>query len=153
MEADIRKLTRNPDDSDDEDEKKKKKPKVSYLAEELAKYSKGRSGRKGKGKKDEGDILAALNSFRGKLQASMDVESSEAKEAEDGEGLEVDDDTAFLSHRLTFPKDNEEESTKAERDYEVIDPRQRGARAKEEERERKRLANAGKGRKPGGSRR
>jgi len=51
--------------------------------------------------------------------------------------MDVDDDTGFLSHRLQFPKDNAEEVNKAERDYEVIDPRQRGARAREEERERK----------------
>lgn len=52
-------------------------------------------------------------------------------------GLEVDDDVDWLSHRLHFPKGNEEEVNKAERDYEVIDPRARASRAKEEEREKK----------------
>ena len=65
-------------------------------------------------------------------------------------GIEVDDDRGFMNHALHFPKDDGEESRKAERDYEVIDPRQRGARAKEEERERKRLAKARGG---GGGRR
>ena len=54
-------------------------------------------------------------------------------------GIEVDDDRGFLSHALHFPKDDGEESRKAERDYEVIDPRERGAKAREEERERKRV--------------
>lgn len=63
-------------------------------------------------------------------------------------GIEVDDDRGFLSHALHFPKDDGEESRKAEKDYEVIDPRERGAKAKEEERERKRAMKA----RGGGSR-
>ena len=63
-------------------------------------------------------------------------EEGEAKPAGEEGGMEVDDDVGFLGHLLHFPKGNEEEVLKAERDYEVIDPRQRGARAKEEERER-----------------
>lgn len=154
MEAEIRKLAkkRAGDDSDDED--MKKKPKTSYLQAELAKYTTGKGRKKGK-RKDEGDVLAALDSFRGKLQSTMlvDDEAATATEpAEDGEaavpageeaGMEVDDDTGFMSHALHFPKDDGEEGIKAERDYEVIDPRQRSAKAKEEERERKRLAKSG----------
>jgi peptidyl-prolyl cis-trans isomerase SDCCAG10 len=68
---------------------------------------------------------------------------------EEDVGIEVDDDCGFMTHALHFPKDDGEESKKAERDYEVIDPRQRGARAKEEERERKR---AMKSRGGGGTR-
>jgi peptidyl-prolyl cis-trans isomerase SDCCAG10 len=56
--------------------------------------------------------------------------------------MEVDDDQGFMSHALHFPKDDGEESRKAERDFEVIDPRERGAKAKEEERERKRAMKA-----------
>ncbi len=67
-----------------------------------------------------------------------DVVETEKVGAEEGAGMEVDDDTGFLSHQLSFPKGNEEEVSKAERDYEVIDPRQRGARAREEEREKRR---------------
>lgn len=154
MEAEIRKLTRKARGEDSDDEPAKKKPKKSYLEEEMAKYAKSRGvhkkGKDGK-KKDEGDVLAALSSFRSKLK---DIEIVPAEEPEEGaaeqpkegspeqgaeeEGMEVDDDTGFMSHALHFSKDNAEEVMKAERDYEVIDPRQRGARAREEERERKR---------------
>jgi peptidyl-prolyl cis-trans isomerase SDCCAG10 len=129
------------------------------LEEELAKYSKGKGlSKKGK-KKDEGDVLAALNSFRGKLKNSTfeglgrgndDVktggdaggEKAELPAGEEDPGMEVDDDQGFMSHALHFPKDDGEESRKAERDFEVIDPRERGAKAKEEERERKRAMKA-----------
>ena len=62
--------------------------------------------------------------------------------AEDGaeDGMEVDNDIEWLRHRLEFPKDDGQESARAEHDYEVIDPRARGARAKEEERARKKDA-------------
>jgi len=136
------------------------------LEEEMAKYSKGRAMHKKGKRKDEGDILATLNSFRSRLQSTiadrhdddgedddddelhtkMHVDGTNGEEdaaaavlgaGEDDPGMEVDNDTGFLSHALCFPKDNSEEVNKAQRDYEVIDPRQRGARAKEEERERK----------------
>ncbi|KAG0694871.1 cyclophilin-like domain-containing protein [Suillus ampliporus] len=162
MEGEIRRLTRKREggeDSDEEAARKKNKQTKSYLDEELAKYSKGRGlQKKGKGKKDEGDVLAALNSFRGLLQSNANSEMEDAEEEGDraddsgggtvpgGEdpGIEVDDDRGFIGHALHFPKDDGEESRKAERDYEVIDPRQRGARAREEERERKRTAMKGK---------
>lgn len=161
MEAEIRKLTRRREGgevSDEEAEGKKAKTQKSYLAEELAKYSKGRGlQKKGKGRKDEGDVLAAMNKFRGMLQASStstwgaNESEEEVHGDEDGEGegeiktqedggMEVDDDRGFMNHALHFPKDDGEETRKAERDYEVIDPRQRSARAQEEERERKRAA-------------
>lgn len=151
MEAEIRRLARRGGDSDDEPVAKKQKK--SYLDEEMAKYSqrrgvqkKGKDGRR----KDEGDVLATLNSFRSKLQSTKLDEAPEDAEAveepqipnPDDPGMEVDDDRGFLSHALRFPKGNEEEVAKAERDYEVIDPRQRGARARDEERERKRAAKA-----------
>ena len=111
--------------------------------------------RQGK-KKDESDILATLSSFRDKLQnmrsdsppatrdERMEVEQPQEAAGQDGgaeeEGLEIDDDVEWLRHRLQFPKDNGQESARAEHDYEVIDPRARGARAKEEERVRKKDA-------------
>ncbi|KAF8883330.1 cyclophilin-like domain-containing protein [Gymnopilus junonius] len=169
MEAEIRKLQKRGIDSDEE-EAAKKKPKKSYLNEELAKYAKGRGLHKKGKKRDEGDVLAALSSFRGKLQSSMAVgdEPEEAGgasaavatasvAADEGkglggggggaeeEGMEVDDDTGFLGHSLHFAKDNTEETIKAERDYEVIDPRQRGAKAREEDRERRKAALKAKG--------
>ena len=163
LEKDIKKLDSRRgggSDSDSEAERAKRKPKKSHLEEELAKYSKGRGlkGRKDeKGKRNEGDVLSKLNAFRSKLKnfdGGEDAESASGPnereaigETDDtgvapgGDGeeaaMEVDNDTDFLSHRLYFPKDNNEEVEKAEREYEVIDPRQRSARAKEEERERK----------------
>ncbi|KAJ7147698.1 cyclophilin-like domain-containing protein [Mycena crocata] len=171
MEAEIRTLARRRGGGDSDDElealRNAKKSKKSYLEEELARYAKGK-GLHSKGKRrDEGDVLAALSSFRGKLAATMAVDDDEkegegggekADDAmEDGEappklgydedpGMEVDDDAGFMGHALRFPKDDGEETRKAERDYEVIDPRQRGARAKEEERERKRAQKAKAGR-------
>ncbi|KAE9405280.1 cyclophilin-like protein [Gymnopus androsaceus JB14] len=171
MEAEIRKLTkRRGGDDDDSDDERKKKPKVSYLEAELGKYASSR-GLKKKGKrKDEGDILDALNAFRGKLQSALpdDPEDEGAPDGsvavtdgdvaekpqptqaplEEDPGMEIDDDRGFLGHALHFPKDDGEETRKAERDYEVIDPRQRGARAKEEERARKakvKLRDGGRG--------
>ncbi|GAW04465.1 cyclophilin-like protein [Lentinula edodes] len=124
-------------------------------------------GSKGKGRaKDERDVLNVLNAFRGKLQMALPAapeDDSEGKIGADGTennllkheeaketqpppanfpvgedpGIEIDNDRGFLGHSLHFPKDDGEESRKAERDYEVIDPRQRGARAKEEEKARK----------------
>lgn len=73
--------------------------------------------------------------------------------------MEVDNDFEFLGHRLTFARDNdladEQERNKAVRDYEVIDPRVRGAQAKEEERDRKRRdkERRGGGRGEGGGKR
>ena len=100
-----------------------------------------------------------LDGFRGRLKDfqstssalekdkdpdEMDVDKEAVGEATPaGEGLEVDTDRGFLGHLLTFPKDNSEEVNKAEREYEVIDPRQRGARAKQEERDKR---NAARGR-------
>ncbi|KAJ7811224.1 cyclophilin-like domain-containing protein [Mycena olivaceomarginata] len=175
MEAEIRSLARRRgggDDSDDELEamrKAKKGKTTSYLEEELARYAKGKGlHARGKRRKDESEVLAALSSFRGKL-AGVAVEEEMPGLGEEGEdggegasgkdgggapklgydedpGMEVDDDAGFMGHALRFPKDDGEESIKAERDYEVIDPRQRGARAKEEERERKRAQKAKAGR-------
>ncbi|KAI0698351.1 cyclophilin-like domain-containing protein [Cytidiella melzeri] len=155
IEADIRKLDRKAHGDDSDDEPARKKQKKSYLEEEMAKYANSRNarpkGKDGKRKKDEGDVLAALNSFRNKLKSVAPEPAEDQEDAgsgieetaavatgEEDPGQEVDDDIGFMSHLLSFPKENNEEVEKAERDYEVIDPRQRGARAKEEERERKR---------------
>ncbi|KAF9480335.1 cyclophilin-like protein [Pholiota conissans] len=163
MEAEIRKLQKRRDGPDSDDEAARKKPKKSYLGEELAKYSGSRGMHKKGRKRDEGDVLAALSSFRGKLQGTMFVdepEESDDKGKAEGEGaeassatvaggeeegMEVDDDTGFMAHALHFPKGNQEETDKAERDYEVIDPRARGAKAREEERDRKKAAIKAKG--------
>ncbi|KAJ7664004.1 cyclophilin-like domain-containing protein [Mycena polygramma] len=167
MEAEIRSLARRRGGGGDSDDElaamRKTKKSKSYLEEELARYAKGK-GLHTKGKRrDEGDVLALLNSFRGKLASVSVEEEMPAAEGVDADadaggeeapklgydedpGMEVDDDAGFMGHALRFPKDDGEETRKAERDYEVIDPRQRGARAKEEERERKRAAKAKAGR-------
>lgn len=109
-----------------------------------------------KGRRNESDVLSKLDAFKSKLKSTFlddddDAQPTpEAREAsidggprEDGEAepeeaaMEIDNDRDFLAHKLYFPKDNNDEVEKAQREYEVIDPRQRGARAREEERERK----------------
>jgi peptidyl-prolyl cis-trans isomerase SDCCAG10 len=154
MEAEVKRLARRRDGVDSEEERNTKKTKnKSHLEEELAKYEKGRGVHRKGHKKDESDVLAALAGFRSKLQTSMvakdDDEMMDASSANDetvtqsiegveGEAvMEVDGDLGFMGHLLQFPKGNEEEVQKAERDYEVIDPRARGAQARQEERERK----------------
>lgn len=148
--------TGGSDSESDGNGRRNKKTKHSYLEEELAKYEKGRglkSKKDGRGRKakDEGDVLAKMDAFKSKLKGSfLDADEPQADSGTVDEGaitnpdgenaevaMEIDNDTGFLSHKLLFPKDNDEEVAKAERDYEVIDPRQRSARAKEEERERK----------------
>ncbi|KAJ7065459.1 cyclophilin-like domain-containing protein [Mycena amicta] len=163
LEAEIRSLQKRRGgggDSDDELEAmRKQKTSKSYLQEELARYSKGRglhSKRDAGGKRvrDESDVLAALSAFRGKLASASvpedvempDLDAEEKHGDPEDPGIEVDDDAGFLGHALHFPKDDGEETLKAERDYEVIDPRMRGARAKEEEQERKRRQREKQGR-------
>ncbi|EJD48232.1 cyclophilin-like protein [Auricularia subglabra TFB-10046 SS5] len=161
MEADIRKLARRREGSVSDDERPAKKAKgPSQLEQELAKYSQNRAApvrrdKEGRRRvKDESDVLAALEGFRSKLQTvqpddSPPPEDQPAQHVDpisaaailpppEEEGIEVDDDIGWLGHRLRFPKNNDEEVNKAERDYEVIDPRVRGERARKEERERKR---------------
>jgi len=162
MEAEVKRLARRRDGGDSEEERKTKKTKnKSQLEEELAKYEKSRGvHRKGR-KKDESDVLAALAGFRSKLQTSVVAREADATDvsasAEDTEagtqaiegesGLEVDSDRGFMGHLLQFPKGNEEEVQKAAREYEVIDPRARGAQARQEQRERKAAAAKKKGRR------
>jgi peptidyl-prolyl cis-trans isomerase SDCCAG10 len=138
MEAAVRKLARRHSDSESDDEREAKKPKgPSQLELELAKYKKGRgaSTKKGKGKgRDEGDVLAALSSFRGRLQKSLGDEDEEdvgmqdasVKAGEDGEMKdvegeealqEVDDDSSWIGHRLKFVKDDGTETRRAENEY------------------------------------
>ncbi|GAB1518236.1 Peptidyl-prolyl isomerase cwc27 [Rhizoctonia solani] len=159
MEEAVRKIARRHEDSDSENEREAKKPKgPSQLELELAKYKKGRGdgGKKGKGKgRDEGDLLAALSSFRGRLQKSLGDEDEdgdvgmedgpESKEKAEGEQPEeVDNDSSWIGHKLKFAKDDGSETRRAEHEYsthisaqEVIDPRARSSQAKMEERERK----------------
>lgn len=159
MEAEVKRLARQRDGGDSDEERNVKKAKKrSQLDEELSKYEKGRGvHRKGRNK-DESNVLAALAGFRGKLQTSVAAEDEEAdrelggapgdveEQAIEGEaGIELDNDRGFMGHSLRFPKGNEEEVQKAEREYEVIDPRARGAQARQEEQDRKQATRMGKG--------
>ncbi|KAJ2934624.1 hypothetical protein H1R20_g2445, partial [Candolleomyces eurysporus] len=81
MEADIRKLFRlKEDEYSSDDGRKKKKPKVYYLKKGI-KYTQGRStktadgGREGgRGKRDESDLLTALDSLKDKLKRAMPID-------------------------------------------------------------------------------
>ena len=64
-------------------------------------------------------------------------EGAEKRVEQEDPGMEIDDDRGFLSHALCFPDDSQK-PRRAERDYEVIGSRQRGVRAKDKGRERKR---------------
>lgn len=168
MEADIKRLARRQagDDSDEEEDggrpSKKTKRGQSVLESELARYrAKSSRSAGGKKKKDEGDILARLDRFKGKLKRVERDESpgadapdddpdsrppksdandpkADRQDDEDEEPMDVDTDIDFLSQRVYFPKshDNTDETARAEHDYEVIDPRVRGAAAKEAESDR-----------------
>lgn len=162
MEADIKRLVRktagNDSDDDTEDAQKKTRSGPSALELERAKYVKRSSVKRKTGdelgkarKRDESDIMARLEKFKGKLRqrepsppSASDLKDSTDRDPlgddDDGEdaGMDVDDDKDWMSHRLNFPKGNEQEVYRAEHDYEVIDPRTRGAAAKQEELDRKR---------------
>jgi len=159
MEAEVKRLARQRDGADSDEERNvKKAKKKSQLDEELAKYQKGRGVHRKGQHKDESNVLAVLAGFRSKLQTSTTTKDQEADrelggapgdvggQTIEGEtGIELDDDRGFMGHSLQFSKGNDEEVQKAEREYEVIDPRARGAQAQLEERERKRATRMGKG--------
>ncbi|KAG8784072.1 Peptidyl-prolyl isomerase cwc27 [Serendipita sp. 405] len=157
VEEEIRKLTRRRD-SDSEDDKPAKKTKKgpSIIEQQNAKYQRGTAAaRRAAKKKDDSSSLSALERFRSKLQRVQieDVDDADAPpegedEAKGEEAMDVDDDVGWISHRLHFAKDDAQETSRAEHDYEVIDPRMRGAKAKEEEMERKRSKKDGHGYKP-----
>jgi peptidyl-prolyl cis-trans isomerase SDCCAG10 len=158
MESEVKRLARRRDGGDSDEERNMKKTKnKTQLEEQLAKYEKGRGVHRKGHKKDESDVLAALAGFRSKLQTSsvvededetMDVSIEAGTQSIEGEaGMEVDNDRGFMGHSLQFPKGNEEEVRKAEREYEVIDPRVRGAQARQEERDRKAAKNRKSGRR------
>ncbi|KAH9026370.1 cyclophilin-like protein [Lactarius pseudohatsudake] len=156
MEAEVKRLARQRDGEDsDEDRNVKKAKKRSQLDEELAKYQKGRGVHRKGQNKDESNVLAVLAGFRSKLQTSVTAQDEADQELggaaggvgeqaiEGGTGIELDNDRGFMGHLLNFPKGNEEEVQKAEREYEVIDPRVRSAQARQEERERKHASRMG----------
>jgi peptidyl-prolyl cis-trans isomerase SDCCAG10 len=158
MEADVKRLARQRDGEDSDEERNVKKAKKrSQLDEELSKYRKGRGVHQKGQNKDESNVLAMLAGFRSKLQTSATMTKDEEADRELGgapggvgeqviegdTGIELDNDRGFMGHLLQFPKGNDEEVQKAEREYEVIDPRARGAQARQEERDRKHATRKG----------
>ncbi|KZP00961.1 cyclophilin-like protein [Calocera viscosa TUFC12733] len=167
-----RKRSLSPDPSAD-----RKKPKgPSALEQELAKYEahRGKGGltvkAKSKGRREEDSIMSKLATFQNRLHRFMPASPSpppvepresatngdEAREeapadaVEEDVGEEMDTDKDWLGHALHFEKGGEEETRRAEADYEVIDPRARARWAKDERKEERR---GGGGRGGGGRRR
>jgi peptidyl-prolyl cis-trans isomerase SDCCAG10 len=140
MQDDLRKLKKasGHDSDSDSDTDIRKRQKVSYLEEELSKYSKGRgraakSSNKRSRRDEEDDLLAELGAFSKRVMAdeggSADRSEPEAgAEGERGggeggeggeEGLEVDDDVDWMKHRLKFHVDEKELTRRAEDEYSV----------------------------------
>ena len=149
MQDDLRKLkksTGNNSDSDSdssETRRKRRKAGPSYLEQELAKYSKGKGrgraaaskGGKRAKRDEEEDLLAELGAFSKRVIADQaeededrgmdmqeDVSGLGGGGIGDGngeEGLEVDDDVAWMRHRLKFQVDEKELTRRAEEEYSV----------------------------------
>ncbi|KAL7419113.1 Peptidyl-prolyl isomerase cwc27 [Cryptotrichosporon argae] len=152
----LRKQRGEASDSDsDSDAGRKRRRGPSALEQELAKYQKGRGrgARKGRDRKrEEDDFLSAeMDRFTkritetgkgggglGRMGGDDDAKEEKEKAEEDAtswmgpkvhvDGLEVDDDTAWLTHELRFQTEKSDETRRAEEEYAVIDPR---AKAKE----------------------
>lgn len=122
MQHDLRNLKKQRgEESDSEsDSGKRRKRGISYLEEELAKYSKGRgrAARSGKRAKrvEEDDLLLELGKFS-KRVTELD-EAEEEAAGEEGE-MEVDDDVGWMRHRLHFEVDEQELTRRAEDEYSV----------------------------------
>lgn len=140
MQDDLRKLKKaagndSDSESDSSETRRKRRKGPSYLEQELAKYSKGRGraaasrGGGKRGKRDEEDeLLAELGAFSKRVVADQADEGEErdADLGENGEvggggeeGLEVDDDVAWMRHRLKFQVDEKELTRRAEEEYSV----------------------------------
>ncbi|ORX35921.1 cyclophilin-like domain-containing protein [Kockovaella imperatae] len=158
MQEDLRKLKKKSgqaSDSDSDSDAGRRRKKVSYLDEELAKYSKGRgraakSGNRRSRKDEEDDLLLEMGRFSKRVAMAGDDDEG-AQEDEDmpepaqdlsllggppNEELEVDDDVGWLKHKLRFVVDEKELTRRAEEEYAVIDPRAKARQlASEEKRE------------------
>ena len=131
MQDDLRKLKKaqgqdSDSDSEDSEARRKRRKGVSYLEEELAKYSKGRgraaarAGNKRNRRDEEDDLLAELGAFSKRVTADMgDDEEERGEGAAEEEGLEVDDDVDWMKHKLKFVVDEKELTRRAEEEYSV----------------------------------
>ena len=137
MQDDLRKLKKaagndSDSESDSSETRRKRRKGPSYLEQELAKYQKGRgraaatkSGKRGK-RDEEDELLAELGAFSKRVVADQADEGEERDEemslGENGggeEALEVDDDVAWMRHRLKFQVDEKELTRRAEEEYSV----------------------------------
>ncbi|KAL0076315.1 peptidyl-prolyl isomerase cwc27 [Phycomyces blakesleeanus] len=159
LKQDIRRMDRN--DFGEEDAKKKKKEKKKSLLElEREKYLSRGAALKGglkarKANKSEDDTFKKLMAFQKRL-SNVDVSKGEQEEGEKEEppcklhsvpgcesckSITVEEqpetDEGWMSHQLVFGKDYKGKDLMQRKetvdDYVVIDPRERGAKAKEEE--------------------
>ncbi|KAG2235834.1 hypothetical protein INT48_003946 [Thamnidium elegans] len=150
---DISKITEDP-----VVEKKEKKKSLVELEREKYMSNKNKKKKKSNEKVDDSDAFEKLMAFTSKLsKAKPESNSSEKKEAKicklhdipncescfDVTDIEVDDtDDGWISHKLVFDKDLKGKDLMQRRetvdDYVVIDPRDREAKAKQEEFEKKR---------------
>jgi len=131
MQDDLRKLKKasGADSDSDSDHETRKRQKVSYLEEELSKYSKGRgraakTGNKRSRRDEEEDLLAELGAFSKRVMADdggrgIREDEGEGEEGQGEEGLEVDDDVDWMKHRLKFHVDEKELTRRAEDEYSV----------------------------------
>ncbi|KAL9541646.1 Peptidyl-prolyl isomerase cwc27 [Mucor bainieri] len=138
----------------------KKEKKVSLVALEREKYaSKQKKSKKKANKEDDSDVFNKLMAFRQKISSAKPEDTSTAKKEQkicqlhdipncescfDASMLEEVDatDEGWISHQLIFDKDLKGKDLMQRKetvdDYVVIDPRDREAKAKQEEFDRKR---------------
>ncbi|GAA5803359.1 Peptidyl-prolyl isomerase cwc27 [Helicostylum pulchrum] len=151
---DISKITEEPV----VETKQKKKSLVELEREKYMFTNKTKKKKKSNEKVDDSDAFEKLMAFTSKLsKAKPESNSSEKKETKicklhdipncescfDVTGMEIDDtDDGWISHKLVFDKDLKGKDLMQRRetvdDYVVIDPRDREAKAKQEEFDKKR---------------
>jgi peptidyl-prolyl cis-trans isomerase SDCCAG10 len=128
MQDDLRKLKKasGHDSDSDSDTDIRKRQKVSYLEEELSKYSKGRgraakSSNKRSRRDEEDDLLAELGAFSKRVMADEggSADRSEPEAGAEGERGGGDDDVDWMKHRLKFHVDEKELTRRAEDEYSV----------------------------------
>ncbi|KAI9007905.1 hypothetical protein CLU79DRAFT_829608 [Phycomyces nitens] len=159
LKQDIRRMDRNDfeDEDDEKNKKKKKEKKKSLLDIEREKYLSRGAALKGglkarKANKIEDDTFKKLMAFQKKI-SNVDTLNEDKREeeppcklhsvpgCESCKSITVEDqsetDEGWMSHQLVFGKDYKGKDLMQRKetvdDYVVIDPRERGAKAKEEE--------------------
>ncbi|KAI8329180.1 peptidyl-prolyl isomerase cwc27 [Choanephora cucurbitarum] len=159
LKQDIRNISK-PSPTSDLPVPEKKEKKKSLVALERERYvSQQKKKPSKKNKVDDSDVLDQLLAFRKKLSTSQPATEAESKKEQkicelhdipncescfDASQFNGEDETddGWISHRLVFDKDLKGKDLMQRKetvdDYVVIDPRDRSAKAKQEEYERKR---------------